>query len=561
MIKKSIMLVLLVLVLALSFAACNRDDNDQPTQQQETQQPAADPPPVVDPDPVDDNGEENGEEAGEVAVAHASPGDFFDADLDGFLDQYFPATDLGGITLRWVGFGSPDHYNETYATRWTAAKERVEQRFNVNLEFIENDDIVAIAGAWGDVPDVMIASIVAGDPIANLWRGNAGYWFPLLANNGHLRSMDSYLRANVPEGFFAFLGESATGTAYGFNWSPAYSWNIFTYNRDMIRGVGMEMTPSEMFVAGRWSLEDFYEYVVELNSLLPSDVTPVGMHENWWKRLAIYANGGYILNPRTSVPGLLHEESLEPLRMLQRLVQEGLYLQPGWHGADEDPAPHVPEGMWSWAPRFIGGSHMELFRNGNVAISSMAPWDFQTTSTYFEFGIVPPPWGSNVTFPGDWRDLKTHTPYTSVFNDASTNMIIQGTPDVVTSEVFFNMVFTWYAHNRGHLVRLVEMRDYEGDGILRLGSSQYLFTQLDEELWEWYASNPTWEGMDSGGYWLPSQNDAWRNTLGSGGDFRAAFEAAMPQLIWNLYDFGRIQRENIPAEMWTLAEEFGAGIE
>ncbi|MCL2284773.1 MAG: hypothetical protein FWC32_00240, partial [Firmicutes bacterium] len=289
---KKVILAAVVLILAIALAACGNNNGGAAETPADPAPPAnnqpADTTPPADPAPPTGGNDDNGG----LDIANLTHREFFDSDLEGFLDYHFPATDLGGITLRWVGFGNPYHYNEVNAARYQERRERVERRFNVNLEFIEGDDIVAIAGAWGDVPDVMVASIAAGDPIAHLWRGNAGYWFPVLANGGHLRSMDSYLRANLPASFYSYLGESATGVAYGFNFGPAYAWNIFTYNRDMIRGVGMEMTPSEMFMAGRWSLEDFYEYVVQLNALLPAEVTAVGMHENWWMRMAVYANGG-----------------------------------------------------------------------------------------------------------------------------------------------------------------------------------------------------------------------------------------------------------------------------
>ena len=547
---KKALLIIALLVAALILAACGRNGDDPEPEATPDPPPQETPAPV---DPIDDNGDENGDED----VPAVAPD--FDEDMMGFLDYHFPATDLGGITLRWVGFGNPYDDNEVYAARASERRARVEERFNVTLEFIENDDIVAIAGGWGDVPDVMMASVAAGNPIAHLFRGNAGYWFPTLANNGYLVSMDSALRTRLPWSFFEYFGESTDGIAYGFNYQPAYSWNIMTYNRDMLRRVGMEMMPSDMFREGRWSLDDFYEYLVELNALLPDDVYALGIHQSWWKRMAVFANGGYIVNPRTRVPGLLMEETLEPLVFLQRLVQEGLFIQPGWIPADADPPPAIEGGFWSWGPAMIGGSHTDLFADERSAIASLAPWDFGWVGERFEFGIVPPPWGSNVTFPGDWRDLKTHTPYKSQFNDATANMIIRGTPDVVTPDVFINMIFTWY---EGRALNLVNIHDdlAETGGILRLGSSQYLFTPGDVELWEWYASNSVFEIMDGSNYWILPMSEAWLNTLGGTRDFRSTFEAVMPNLVWAMYDANILRRENIPADMWALAEEFGANI-
>ena len=543
--KKAI-LVAVALMVVIAFAACGNDDNDsdnRPTAEQAIDEPVVSTPPT-------DSEEVMGEDYPTVTADLAGGPDF--SDLEAWLDYHFPATDLGGITLRVNGFGNPYHENPVYAARYQERRERVERRFNVNLEFLE--DIVAVAGAWGDVPDVIMASVAAGDPLVHLFRGNTGYWFPSLANGGYLVNMDAYVRANFPSNYYYSVGEAGDGTIYGFSNTPPYAWNVMVYNRDMIRAIGMEYTPSEMFMAGRWSLDDFYEYLVELNRLLPAETIPLGMHPQWWWRMATYANGGYILNPRTSAPGLLLDETLEPLDFLQRLVQDGLFQQPTFFS--EEDGSSIPGGNWSWGDQFIGGSWGDLFREGRFAISNSAPWGFEDLGTHFEFGIIPPPWGSNVTFPGDWRDLKTHTPYKSVFNDATTAMMVRGTPEIVTPEVFVNILYTFYTDDG---LRLIENRELLGEGgILRLNSSNHLFTPEDVALWEWYASNSTWEGMDSGGFWDISVHNAWLNTLGGTGDFRSAFEAIMPSMVWRLYDFGRLQRENIPEAMWIQASEFGA---
>jgi hypothetical protein len=483
----------------------------------------------------------------------------FDEDLEGWLDHHFPATDLNGITLRISGFGDPYHENPVYAARYTERRERVERRFNVNLDF-SNDDIVAIAGGWSDVPDAVVASIAAGDPLVHLFRGNAGYWFPSLANGGHLRDMDATIRSRLPGAYFNYIGESATGRAYGFMTGPAYAWNILAYNRDLIRSVGMEYTPSEMFIQGRWSYDDFYEYLAELNSRLPAEVTPLGAHQNWLKRFLVFSNGGYIVNPRTRIPGHLNDNTMTALNFMARLVEDGLFLQPGFVAPEPEGTSPFPTGHMSWAAAFVGGSHADLFRDGLVAIGSAAPWDFGWIGENFEFGVVPPPWGPDINFPGNWRDLKTHTPYQSVFNDGSSIMLVNGTPDAVTPDVYINMVFTWYENDAERLVDNMT-GNMSPDGVMSLGSSQYLFTDTDVMLWEWYASNSVFEIMDGSNYWTLPVQQAWLNSLGGMTDFRTSFEAIMPHLVWAQYDAGIILRENIPDHLWVLAAEYGAGLE
>ena len=562
--KKIFVLLALLLVFALAFGACRRNDNGE--------EPVGTPPPgeTPTPTPAPPTPGDNGEDPGEDEVVGLVRGPAWTAeDPIPFLDHYFPATDLGGITLRIgrAGFPNPYHDNPVYAERGQRSRELVESRFNVTLDFTNRLEGVA----WSDVPGFIAASISAGDHALHMHAGfSMGYWFAVLARQGLLVDLDEVVRANFPPAWYDYAGEWR-GRIYGFMRGPVYPWQVMLYNRDLIRAAGMAYTPSEMFRQGRWSFTDFHNYLRELDALLPDDVYPFGMsHNNQWMRIGVYAAGGYIVNPRTNVPGITHPGTIEALTLLQTFVAEGLYWQPGFMPPPPEGTSPLPYGHWSWANMFLPGgmSPGELFRNSLVAISSAAPGQFAEIGQYFEFGFMPPPWGSAVQWPasGDWRDLRDDPNYNAHFHSASGSILMAGGDPRLTAEVFVNFIFTAFAvQGYNSAVPFVEARYRFLEGLPHIvvpSHMEHLFTDEDRELYQWWAgNNPRFEGMDNVSVWIPAYNDAWLNTLGDPSrDFFVSMNAVLPELTWSLFDRGWIYPGDVPPDIWALAQEFGAGI-
>lgn len=478
--------------------------------------------------------------------------------LIALVEEHFDAADLGGQTLRFHGFPlelDPYSENPFYAQQGQERRAFVEERFNITLEFI---DFGRQGVDWNDVPGHVVSSVAAGDPAVHLFAGmNAAYWLPPLSvQNALIPDTTGFIQNNFPNSWWQYHSQNQ-GNTYGFRDAPLYTWFILAYNRDLINQVGMELTPQEMFVNGNWSLEEFYEYLFELNALLPAGVTPLGMHPTNWQRGAAFANGGYFKNPSTHAPGYLEENFLEPARMMQQLIQSGLHLQPVFLSVEDGGA--APDGHWSFGGAM--GDTIQMFLNGELAMTFLNTWNFGDAASAFEFGVVPFPWGSFVEFSpsGDWRDLKTHNQgmYANASQDASTITIVQGSPDWLTHEMAANIFFSF---NWEAAERLVDAREREAQGLpehVVPWNTDMLFTELDQEMFAWYASGPIWEPLDSSGtptaFFL-----AWFNSLGSGADLLPAFQAIIGEDVWAMYQAGHILLENVPDAVRAQAEEFGA---
>ncbi|MCL2015945.1 MAG: extracellular solute-binding protein [Defluviitaleaceae bacterium] len=470
------------------------------------------------------------------------------------IAEHFPGTDLGGVTVRistGSGIYSPEDENPVNAALAVARRDYVEEKFNITLELVELSGI-----DWNAVPNHITASLAAGDPMLHIFgAANAGSWLPPMANQGILVEGGQWIVENFPPSWWQYHSEHL-GRIYGFMTTADYAWDILAFNTQLVLQAGMDRTPQEMFMAGEWHLDDFYAYLSLLNSLLPPDIITIGMSATNWQRGAAFANGGYFKHPRTHVPGYLNEAFLQPARTLQQLIASGIHMQPVFLPEEESA---ISGGIWSFGAEM--GSPIGEFLDGNMAMVLANTWHFGEIAANFEFGIVPFPWGDNVTFPasGDWRDLRIENPaYNSFSNDASTNLLIQGAPAGLNHEVMTNIIFSLLP-DRG--LNLIEERERHAQGLPEIatpGGMHDLWSDLDREIFRWYASNPLWEPLMLVG--TPQAfHTIWQNAMATGADLRTAFSAVIGEDVWTMYIAGTILLEDVPESVRLQAEEFDAG--
>lgn len=58
------------------------------------------------------------------------------------------------------------------------------------------------------------------------------------------------------------------GHTYGFTPDNMGNEYVLAYSRDYLKSIGMDVTPTQKFLAGQWSYEDAKEYLTELKSKL-----------------------------------------------------------------------------------------------------------------------------------------------------------------------------------------------------------------------------------------------------------------------------------------------------
>ena len=546
--KKSLLVLLLLAVAVTALAACTGgNDPVEPTQaatttapQQETTTAAT------------TTGDDTPAPAPADGAWQPFPADWepFDERFIAF-NEAFPPVDLGGLTLR-INLGDPEDIEDEFdREEMIARRDWVQQAFNITLDFVA-EDLNAID--WGERPDQIIASVAAGDPIVHIFNAaNAATWFPQLARAGVLvPDSQNFIRNNFPPNWYTFAGEFQ-GTIYGMDSLFPFAANMgLFYNRELIQRIGMDRTPSEMFVAGEWSFDDFYTYMSELSNLMPGGAYPFAAHPDHFLRGLTFANGGYIKNPSTGAPGYLEESFLEAGRLIQRLMHSGLAQGPGF-----DAEANEGEGAWSFGPAFFPAP-VGQFNEGDIAMTILQRWQIPGSSAHVEFGFVPFPWGPDVTFPGNWQDLR-NAGYNSFMLDANLLLLIEGSPGIDTGvlnhEIAARILYSYLLNDLAKDSMLAHRAGQTAE--IPAPNVNDLFEQIDRDLWQWYASGPVLEVTTRMGtpttFW-----SAFHSALANNTDLRPGFEAILGEDVWAMYQLGNIRLEDMPEAVRIQAVEFGA---
>ncbi len=291
--------------------------------------------------------------------------------------------DLKGNTVKVRLWDSPNPYDsetaEVDVARWLPVYEAAKEKYNCDFEFFTS------TVEWDEMPNEFSMSVAAGQPVWHITNNLSAMWVPLLDLN-HALNNTSAAVAELP------MPESFKDFPNGYVLDYAGTEGL-VFNRAMIEEAGMEYDPGEMFEMGKWSYDDFFAYMSELQSKLPENTYSFFIDPNYWQIFAMPANGTMTIN-LDYVPEITGDAFIESVEFLQKLVGAGL-VRPANMTADGDPD------YW--------GTPGATFDTGvEVAMTHRATWQMGgLNNNGLDWGFVPYPWGSNVTLgeEGDYTTL------------------------------------------------------------------------------------------------------------------------------------------------------------
>ena len=320
-----------------------------------------------------------------------------------------PTFDLQGKTVKVRLWDSPNPYDEetdeVQKADWLPRFEAVKEKYNVSFEFYET------TSEYNDMPAEWIKSVTAGAPAWHITNNLSVMWLPNLVRNNALSDISAPLEGFVMPQTFKDIGKFGEGT-YGYiTGFPGPEPLVF--NRKMIMDAGMEKDPQEMWLEGKWSYDDAYAYLTDLQSKLPEGDFAFFIDPMYWGLFAPPANGGALAIRQDYSVGVLDDNFIESLEFLKKLFDAGV-VRPAniTDGGDPD--------YW--------GTPGATFDNGvEVAITHRAVWQMGTlNANNLDWGIVPYPYGSGVKF-GTPGDVNTIEGYHSMYYDAGiTGAILAG---------------------------------------------------------------------------------------------------------------------------------------
>ena len=296
----------------------------------------------------------------------------------------FPAFDLGGVTISLLAHSdlagkdpNAEGLEEIDKADRQAEIDRIEQKYNVHLEFVpiptEN---------WDEIAETIVKDYTSGHPTADVMDAYYGFMGTYVANDILYDFTDTLPQSGLYKdgSYFEWLNR-IWGVTSSIGGEGLY------YNKKWIQELGMEYTPAEMFDMGKWSYDDFKQYLRDLKAKMAEDEYPLFVTAGYWMLFAPAANGEIILDPSGNL-NYVTDPMLETLQVWQDLALDGL-ISLGDPVYNEDGSLAGYEG-WSYPGNTFG-------QGNTIAIAHRAAWQAASEVANVELGFVPYPWGSNVT--------------------------------------------------------------------------------------------------------------------------------------------------------------------
>ena len=299
--------------------------------------------------------------------------------------------DLKGNTVMVRLWDSPNPYDaetsEADKAKWLPIYEAAKKKYNCNFEFYTS------TSNYDDMPAEWIKSVAAGKPAWHITNNLSAMWVMQLAANKTLVDISTPLKGiGIPESY-KLPGKVKDGV-YGFVTGVGTEGLVF--NRKMIADAGMQYTPSEMFEMGKWSYDDFYAYVTELQNKLPKGSYAFFIDPNYWQIFAAPANGSMAIDSSFRFSAL-DTGFVESIEFLQKLMKAGV-VRPA--NTDKEGKPD----FW-FTP-------VNTFDKGvEVAMTHRAMWQVGgLKENGVDWGYVPYPWGPQVKLAkeGDYTSLSSN---------------------------------------------------------------------------------------------------------------------------------------------------------
>ena len=222
--------------------------------------------------------------------------------------------DFGGVTIKC--YGGPWGNLTSEDTYYQDAKTEVEEKYNIKLELAEME---GYDGTNDD--DLLVSSVAAGDPCVDMITLNPESSVTCFTN-GLLYDISDYLDELQVGSIYTDAG-TWQGKCYGVSYDNIGDSWVLVYDRDYLEEIGMEKTPTEMFMEGKWDYASFEAYLTEMKSKLPEDVYPIGQYPYHWGVMASGANGVSFVDS-TGKLNMLDDSFVEATEEYQKLVDSCL---------------------------------------------------------------------------------------------------------------------------------------------------------------------------------------------------------------------------------------------
>lgn len=430
--------------------------------------------------------------------------------------------DFGGVTVK--AFGGQWNNLESEDVVYTEAKAYVEEKYNIKLE------LAAMEGYDGyNDDDLLITSIAAGDPATDIISLNPESMVTLFINDA-LYDITDY-KDQLEVGSVYTDAGSWRGRCYGVSYDNLGDAWVLVYDRQLLEDIGMEKTPTEMFMEGNWDYESFKAYLTEMKSKLPEGTYPIGQYPYHWGVMAASANGSPIMTS-DAVLNLTSDPIIEAMTLYQELEEDGL--------AYPAAATTAEDGSTSY-------DYAYAVDDDRIVLKRAEAW--QLSGLDYEYGIVFWPWGSNVTCTGDYTTLSDNYQIASSYwgFDAVVDASVEktGIPGEVLTQIIYDYQCAVASDGKTWMHDAWESEQagtYTNVGA-EYGEARSFYTEEDIELYDWahsrFVADYSWaiDSAELAQCWTPFKEIFYDYT-----DVRSTLESYYNEGVAKLEDAGLSQQ-------------------
>ena len=424
--------------------------------------------------------------------------------------------DYGGVEVKvWADFSAMLESEDVVAQE---AQQYVEEKYNVKLVKAEMEGYDG-----GNDDELLIASIASGDPAADIMGINPENMVNCAVNDV-LFDFTDYLDELQVGSAFTDMG-TINGKVYGVGAGAPTPW-IICYDRDYLKEIGVEKTPTEMFLDGKWDYDSFKAYLVEMKSKLPDGKYPIGFYPFHWGVAAANANGVKLIDQNGKL-NYKNDAVIEATTFYQELINEGLACPPTI-GVDE-------EGNTTYDFPY-------QYDDERIVMARVEPWFINGLDS--NFGVVFWPWGSNVTCEGDYTTISDNYAVASPYFgfDAVVKSTKTGIPNKTVNRKNLDFWKEYKGTDFLHQAYLDEQAGKPEEDIViypDMGTARSFRTEEDLNMFDWgYTKTKidmAWP-FNSADYikcWEP-----FRKIYGENLDTRSTLESYHNEGVKNLEDAG-----------------------
>lgn len=422
--------------------------------------------------------------------------------------------DFGGVTVK-VASGFWGDLDKDDPVR-KEAKAAVEEKYGIVLEkaALEGDD-------GSNTDEIILESVTSGDPCVDMIVVNPEMTITMLQNDLLYDITDYVDDLHVGSAYT----QSATwqGRVYGVSYENIGDSWVLIYNREYLEEIGMEKTPTDMFMEGNWDYASFEAYLTELKGKLDDGVYPIGCHPYHWATMASAANGVTYVDGDGQL-NMMDEGFIEVMEEYQRLKELGL-AYPSTVTVADDGTSSVDRAY--------------TVDDERIVIKRAEAW--QLAGIDYDYGIVYWPWGSNVTCEGDYTTLsdnyKVSLSYWGFNGIIAASVEKLGIPADVLLKIaddYASLIGDYdYIHDAWENEQNGDYTNYGAEA----GEPRSFRTEQDVELYDWGHVRSTfdwsWAVSDLIDTWTPT-----RDVIDANMDARSTLQSYYNDLSATLEDAG-----------------------